>query len=71
MGDRKVKSILALMLIVTLTFIAATGSASEVQPNSRLGQDAPAFRLPALKGAAQSLTAMRGKFLVVHFTASW
>lgn len=66
-------SMLSAVLIpaFTLTLATAPARASVLQPDSLLGQQAPSFSLPALKGAAQSLAAMRGKFLVVHFTAGW
>ena len=47
----------------------AKGTALDDQP--MIGQAAPDFRLKAVGGGPVSLSDMRGKFLVVHFAATW
>jgi hypothetical protein len=38
---------------------------------SLLGRAAPSFRLNDLEGRAVSLEGLRGRFVVLHFGASW
>ena len=45
------------------------GDALNEQP--MIGQAAPGFRLKAIGGEPVSLLGLRGKFLVVHFAATW
>lgn len=44
---------------------------SEQQNQFRLGDTAPAFKLPDLTGTEVSLAAMKGKFVVIHFATTW
>ena len=54
-------------LLLALTLLT-TGVAAD-QP--MLGQSAPEFRLKDHAGKTLSLTALRGKLVVLHFGASW
>lgn len=45
------------------------GPALDEQP--LIGQPAPDFRLKAVGGGPIGLADLRGKFLVVHFAATW
>ena len=58
--------------LVTLSLIG-TGSGSPPGPPDQpmLRHPAPTFRLKDLTGKVVSLEGLRGRFLVVHFTASW
>ena len=47
----------------------STSAAGGEQP--MLGQPAPAFQLQALDGKTLALAGLRGKFVVLHFAASW
>ena len=47
----------------------APGPALDEQP--LIGQPAPDFRLKAVGGGPVGLADLRGKFLVVHFAATW
>jgi hypothetical protein len=40
-------------------------------PQPMLGQPAPAFELRDVRGGTVSLASLRGRFLVLHFGASW
>ena len=58
--------------LATLSLIG-TGSGNPLGPPDQpmLRHRAPSFRLKDLSGKAVSLEDLRGRFLVVHFTASW
>src|SRR5688572_9856832 len=64
------KSILKSVLLLAATVILTTAvRAQEVQP--MLGQMAPPFTLNALDGQTYSLKKIKGKYLVIHFAATW
>jgi cytochrome oxidase Cu insertion factor (SCO1/SenC/PrrC family) len=44
-------------------------SAAVLQP--MIGMDAPGFELEGITGDTLSLADLRGKFVVIHFGASW
>ncbi len=53
--------------------LIGTGAASPPGPADQpmLRHAAPAFRLKDLSGKTLALEDLRGRFLVMHFTASW
>ena len=67
------KKILLFLWVVTAIFnwrnAAALNPANGQQP--LIGDPAPAFQLPDLKGKTFSLTEMSGKLVVIHFATSW
>jgi hypothetical protein len=48
-----------------------SGRSSGSEAPSLLGRAAPSFRLNDLEGRTVSLEALRGRFVVLHFGASW
>lgn len=54
-------------------WLAAAGVAAEGSPPPppMLGQAAPPFELRDVRGGTVSLASLRGRFLVLHFGASW
>jgi peroxiredoxin len=56
----------ALMLV---GFLLVSVSAEMKQP--MLGEDAPDFDLPSVKDKSVPLKSLHGKFVVIHFAASW
>lgn len=47
------------------------GAPQAAEPQLAQGQTAPEFSLPALEGNTVALAQYRGKFVVVHFAATW
>jgi cytochrome oxidase Cu insertion factor (SCO1/SenC/PrrC family) len=58
--------------LATLSLIG-TGPGSPLDPPEQpmLRHPAPSFRLKDLSGKALALEDLRGRFIVLHFTASW
>lgn len=57
-------------LVFILAFIMTTALyAQGEQP--MVGQSAPSFNLPGLDGEMYSLEQFRGKYVVIHFAATW
>jgi hypothetical protein len=57
---------------VALAALLAGPAATEaVPPPSMVGGPAPVFRLKGLDGKSYALSDFKGKFLVLHFGASW
>jgi peroxiredoxin len=56
-------------LFIGAVISSMAGSAQEVQP--MLGQTAPTFTLMALNGNTHSLEQLKGKYIVIHFAATW
>ena len=57
---------------MTLAALALTTTlAAEGPPQVRVGEAAPGFRLPDLDGNVVDLEDFRGRYLVIHFGASW
>jgi cytochrome oxidase Cu insertion factor (SCO1/SenC/PrrC family) len=44
---------------------------SKAVPQPMIGVDAPGFELQSIGGDTLSLADLRGKFVVIHFGASW
>lgn len=63
------KSSLKCFLFISAVTFSRIGSAQEVQP--MLGQRAPSFTLKALSGKMYSLEQVKGKYVVIHFAATW
>jgi cytochrome oxidase Cu insertion factor (SCO1/SenC/PrrC family) len=57
-----------LVLALAGTALAADG---EAQSQPFIGQPAPDFRLSDLEGRTLSLSELKGRFIVLHFGASW
>ena len=57
---------LVLFVAISISIITA---AQELQP--MLGQTAPSFTLKAIDGKTYSLEQLRGKYVVIHFAATW
>ena len=68
------KRIFAILIVVTglqmLLVGLLTGSSAEDQHPSS-GEAAPLFRLTSLHGDTLALAELRGKFVIIHFAASW
>jgi peroxiredoxin len=59
-------------LEVVLHFPAsAEGGASTVASHPMIGQSAPAFDLQEVSDGSLSLEGLRGRYVVLHFGASW
>lgn len=58
----------SLVLFAAISF-SIVSVAQEQQP--MLGQPAPSFALKAIDGKTYSLEQLRGKYLVIHFAATW
>ncbi len=52
-------------------WLAAAGTAAEGPPQPLLGKPAPLFELRDVHGETVSLASLRGRFVVLHFGASW
>ena len=61
--------ILKSFMIVAITFSSFTSVAQDEQP--MIGKDAPAFSLKAIDGTTFSLDQLKGKYVVIHFAATW
>lgn len=62
--------------LLALALAAGVGGAPQARaedgpPQVRLGDPAPGFRLPDLEGNVVDLEDLRGRYVVVHFGASW
>ncbi len=63
------KSIPRWLFVMFITCFSIVAKAQEQQP--MLGQMAPSFTLKALDGKTYSLEQLRGKYVVIHFAATW
>ena len=63
------KSILRSLSFMLITCFSIIAKAQEQQP--MLGQMAPSFTLKALDGKTYSLEQLRGRYVVIHFAATW
>lgn len=63
------KSILKSLFLVIIICFSIVAKAQEQQP--MLGQIAPSFALKALDGKTYSLEQSKGKYVVIHFAATW
>jgi peroxiredoxin len=63
------KSICKYAFLVTAVSLSIAAPAQEQQP--MLGQNAPLFALRSIDGKAYSLEQSRGKYVVIHFAATW
>lgn len=59
----------ALTLVIFVTASLAGSQGESQQP--RIAQAAPLFKLQSLSGDTLALADLRGKFVVIHFAASW
>lgn len=63
------KSILKTLFLFAVVTRSVVASGQEEQP--MLGQMAPSFTLKAVDGKTFSLEQLRGKYIVIHFAATW
>jgi peroxiredoxin len=63
------KLILKSLVLITAICFSIVSGAQEEQP--MLGQMAPSFTLKAIDGKTYSLEQLRGKYVVIHFAATW
>ena len=63
------KSILKGLILFAAASFSIVTAAQEQQP--MLGQMAPSFTLKTLDGKTYSLEQLRGKYVVIHFAATW
>ena len=54
---------------LTLAFVSVVLSAQDQQP--MIGQQAPLFQLESTDGKIYSLEKLKGKYIVIHFAATW
>lgn len=59
----------ARLLVVAGCMWSLTGQAQDTQP--MLSESAPSFTLTGVDGKSYSLDKVRGKYVVVHFAATW
>jgi len=50
---------------------AMAQDATDVSSHPMIGEMAPAFTLAQVGGETLSLASLRGKYIVIHFGASW
>ena len=60
-----------LKYIATLSFLIAVTVLRAQDKQPMIGQPAPVFTLVGLDGKNYSLTEQRGKYVVIHFAATW
>lgn len=66
------KTILSIVIAVTVSFPQTVVNAqSEMPIMPMIGETAPSFNLAALDGKTYSLDQYRGKYVVIHFAATW
>lgn len=70
MIKRSVGPKLFLLSLFVLTVFPMISQAQE-SAQLKIGQAAPAFELQTLKRDTVALANLRGKFVVIHFAASW
>ena len=63
------KTILRFIIPVVVFFSPTALNAQNEQP--MIGQSAPSFKLTGLDGKIYSLEQFRGKYVVIHFAATW
>lgn len=63
------KMMISFLLALTLLFTSPAVHAQDEQP--MIGQPAPAFSLPGLDGKTYTLEEQRGRYVVIHFAATW
>jgi len=61
---------LFLLCLFVLTVFPMTSRAQEIT-QLKIDHAAPGFELQTLKGDSVALANLRGKFVVIHFAASW
>lgn len=59
--------VLSLQTLIATSLMSSEGEGR--QP--RIGETAPLFQLTSLDGDTLALSNLRGKFVVIHFAASW
>lgn len=59
------------ILSITLAICLASTVLYGQNEQPMIGETAPAFSLPGLDGKTYTLDEMRGKFVVIHFAATW
>ncbi len=68
-------AIVRLSIVIALVALGAgtirAQEESEAAPQPMIGMDAPGFELQSIGGDTLSLADLRGKFVVIHFGASW
>lgn len=60
-------AILSLQIIMAGSVRSSEGEAQ--QP--KIGEEAPLFQLTSLHGDTLALANLQGKFVIIHFAASW
>jgi len=68
---RTLKRILAVWALGSLSIVIRTPIAASDLKQPMIGVLAPSFALKRLDGKTVSLQEQRGKFVVLHFAASW
>lgn len=63
------KTIHSIIIAALASFLPAVMNAQSVMP--MIGESAPSFNLSALDGKSYSLDQLRGKYVVIHFAATW
>jgi cytochrome oxidase Cu insertion factor (SCO1/SenC/PrrC family) len=59
--------VLSLQALITSSLKSSEGKGQQPQ----IDQTAPLFQLTSLDGDTLALETLRGKFVVIHFAASW
>lgn len=66
---KTMETILRFIILIVAFFASVILNAQSEQP--MIGQDAPSFNLPGLDGKTYSLEQFQGKYVVIHFAATW
>jgi peroxiredoxin len=63
------KQVLKCICSIVILFVSASLNAQDKQP--MIGQPAPLFELKTSEGKIYSLEQLKGKYVVIHFAATW
>jgi len=65
------RSSLLVFLVLLIASAAMAQAAAELDAHPMIGEVAPEFQLERVNGEPLSLEDLKGKYIVMHFGASW